>query len=312
MPYVKTTLLILAAAAAFAADIRVGIIGTDTSHVPEFSKMLNDASAPDHIPGARVVAALKGGSKDIPASADRVEGFAQSVRTKYGVEIVPDIPTLLSKVDAVLLESNDGRIHLEQAKPVIAAHKPLFIDKPLASTLDDAREIARLAKAAGTPWFSSSSLRFGPLAATKFPDAIGVSTWGPGPLESHHYLDLSWYAIHPIELLYAFMGTGCETVTRVVTPDTDVIVGKWKDGRLGTVRANRRSSDYGVIVMRPKTAEVIHPKDAGGYRPMLVEVVKFFQTGTPPVPNDETLELIAFMDAAQKSKEQGGVPVALH
>ena len=131
-------------------------------------------------------------------------------------------------------------------------------------------------------------------------------------MESHHYLDLSWYAIHPIELLYAFMGTGCETVTRVVTPDTDVIVGKWKDGRLGTVRANRRSSDYGVIVMRPKTAEVIHPKDAGGYRPMLVEVVKFFQTGTPPVPNDETLELIAFMDAAQKSKEQGGVPVALH
>jgi len=194
---------------------------------------------------------------------------------------------------------------------VIAAHKPVFIDKPLASTLEDAREIGRLAKAAGTPWFSSSSLRFGPLGATKFPDATGVTTWGPGPLESHHYLDLSWYAIHPIELLYTLMGTGCESVTRVAAKDADVIVGKWKDGRLGTVRVNRPYSDYGVIVMRAKTVEVIHPKDSGNYRPMLVEIVKFFQTGKPPVPNDETLELIAFMDAAQKSKEQGGKPVAL-
>src|SRR6185436_19644224 len=167
------------------------------------------------------------------------------------------------------------------------------------------------AKAAGTPWFSSSSLRFGPLGTTKFPDATGVTTWGPGPLESHHYLDLSWYAIHPIELLYTLMGTGCETVTRVAAKDSDVIVGKWKDGRLGTVQANRPYSDYGVIVMRPKTVEVIHPKDPGNYRPMLVEIVKFFETGKPPVPNEETLELIAFMDAAQKSKEQGGKPVAL-
>jgi GFO/IDH/MocA oxidoreductase family protein len=311
MPYVKTTLLLLTAAAAFAADIRVGIIGTDTSHVPAFSKMLNDASSPDHIPGARVVAAYKGGSKDIPESANRVEGFAENVRTNFGVEIVPDIATLLSKVDAVLLESNDGRIHLEQAKQVIAARKPLFIDKPLASTLEDAREIARLAKAAGTPWFSTSSLRFGPLAETKFPDATGVTTWGPGPLESHHYLDLSWYAIHSVELLYTLMGPGCETVTRVASANADVIVGKWKDGRLGTVRVNRPYSDYGAIVTRPKSVEVIHPKQSGNYRPMLVEVVKFFQTGKTPVPNEETLELFAFMDAAQKSKEQGGKAVAL-
>ena len=64
-------------------------------------------------------------------------------------------------MDAVLLESVDGRPHLEQVKPVLKAHKPVFIDKPLAATLEDAREIARLAKAAGVPWFSSSSLRFG-------------------------------------------------------------------------------------------------------------------------------------------------------
>jgi hypothetical protein len=315
---VKTTLWLLIAAlcagAEGAADLRVGIIGTDTSHVSAFTKLLNgDAAAADHVPGARVVAAWKGGSPDLPESASRVDQFAEEVRTKYGVEIVPDIATLLSKVDAVLLESGDGRPHLAQARAVIAAHKPVFIDKPLASTLEDAREIARLAKAAGTPWFSSSSLRFGAIGAAKPPGATGVSTWGPGPFEAHHYLELAWYAIHPVELLYTLMGPGCVEVTRTSGESVDVIVGRWKDGRLGTVRAIRPYSDYGAVVTRGREVTVLHPKagEATEYRPLLLEIVKFFATGQPPVPNEETLEIFAFLDAAQKSKEQNGRPVAL-
>ena len=295
--------------------MRIGIIGTDTSHVPAFTKLLNeDAAAADHIAGAHVVAAYKGGSKDVEESWRRVDQFAEEIHSTFGVETAPDIPTLLSKVDAVLIESVDGRAHLEQARPVIAAHKPFFIDKPLAATLEDAREIARLAKAAGVAWFSSSSLRFGAIGAgMKFPDTTGAFTWGPGPLEPHHYLDLSWYAVHPIELLYTIMGTGCETVTRVSTADADVVVGRWKDGRIGTVRAIRPYSDYGAVVYRAKEVVDKHPKAAGAadYRSLVVEIVKFFQTGKPPVPNDETLEMFAFMDAAQRSKEQGGKPVAL-
>jgi hypothetical protein len=319
MPIViRTSLFLLAAlsaSAASAAEIRLGVIGADTSHVPAFAKLLNgDPAAPDHVAGARVVAAFKGGSKDIESSIGHVDQYAEEVRAKYGVEIVPDIATLLSKVDGVLLSSVDGRVHLEQARPAIAAHKPLFIDKPLASTPEDAREIGRLAKAAGVPWFSSSSLRFGAIgAAMHFPDTKGATSWGPGPLEPHHYLDFSWYAIHPIEVLYTIMGPGCESVSRTSSPDADVVVGRWKDGRIGTVRAIRPYSDYGAVVYREKQVVESHPKsaEATDYRPLVVEIVKFFQTGRPPVPNDETLEIFAFMDAAQKSKERGGTPVPL-
>jgi hypothetical protein len=307
--------VLLAALGGEAADLRLGIIGTDTSHVPAFTKLMNgDPGEAGHIAGARVVAAYKGGSKDIPSSADRVEQYAEEVRVKYGVEIVPDIATLLTKVDAVLLESGDGRVHLEQAKPVIAAHKPLFIDKPLASTLEDAREIARLAAAAHVPWFSSSSLRFGEIGAgMKFPDVTGAVTWGPGPFEPHHYLDLSWYAVHPIELLYTIMGRGCVSVTRTAGENGDVMVGRWADGRIGTVNAIRPYSDYGAVVFRGREVAESHPKSsaAADYRALVVQIVKFFQTGAPPVPNEETLEMFAFMDAAQKSKEQGGKAVSL-
>lgn len=312
MPEMKVFPAVWFVAAAFAADLRLGIVGTDTSHVIEFTRILNDPRSPDHVEGARVVAAFKGGSKDLESSFTRVDKFAEELRGKWKIEFTPDIPSLCRKVDAVLLESVDGRVHLDQARAVIAAGKPLFIDKPLASTLEDAREIARLAKAAGVPWFSSSSLRFSEIATSmKFPDVMGAITWGPGPLEEHHHLDLSWYAVHPIELLYSIMGTGCVEVSRTYTEGADLVTGRWTDGRIGTVRATRPYGGYGAVVFRTKDAVQSNPKAATGYQALLGEIIKFFQTKQPPVPNEETLEMFAFMDAAQRSKAEGGKPMNL-
>ena len=295
---------------ATAADLRLGIIGTDTSHVTAFAKVLNDTKSPDHIPGAKIVAAFKGGSPDIESSAKRVDGYAKELNEKYHVEIVPTIGDLCGKVDAILLESVDGRKHLEQAKAAIKCGKPMFIDKPLASTLPDALAISKAAKAANVKWFSSSSLRWAEqMISMRSPANKSVTVWGPGPIDKTHYLDLSWYAIHPMEMLYALMGTGCVEVTRI-SSDNDVVVGKWSDGRIGSVQVLRPYGDYGAVAFAEKKV-IESGKIKVSYVPMLKEIVKFFQTGVPPVNEDETLELFAFMDAAQKSKEQGGKPVKL-
>lgn len=302
---------------ASAADLRLGIIGTDTSHVTAFAKTLNDPSAPDHVAGARIVAAYKGGSPDVESSRTRVDRFTKELEDKWGVKMVPAISDLCSQVDGILIESVDGRTHLPQARQALACHKPIFIDKPLASTLDDARTIAKLAKDAGVPWFSSSSLRFGEVQKFRGANLEGAMTWGPGPLEEHHQLDLSWYAIHPIEMLYSIMGTGCEEVTRMSTPEADVIIGRWKDGRIGTVRALRPYANYGAVVFKKpegksrnvtgQSIEIAH----AGYGELVSEIVKFMETKQPPVANSETLEIFAFMDAAQRSKEAGGKPLQL-
>jgi hypothetical protein len=295
-----------------AADLRLGLVGTDTSHVIGFATAFNDPSSPNHVPGARIVAAFKGGSPDLPQSRDRIENFTRQLQEKYGIEIVGSIAELCKRVDGILLTSVDGRVHLAQAREIINARKPLFIDKPLASTLDDAREIARLARQAGVPWFSTSTLRYS-VATLRTGDLNGADVWGPGPLEEHHQLDLSWYAIHEAEMLFTLLGTGCEEVTRVESADTAVVACRWKDGRIGTMRALRPYSDYGVVLFR---------KDAKGQtsqtspvRPTQGELdrdlLKFFTSGVPPVPNVETLELMAFLDAAQRSKEAGGKPMRL-
>ena len=294
--------------------VRVGIIGLDTSHVSAFTGLLNRPDNQGDLAGVKVVAAFPGGSPDIAASRDRVAGFTNELREKYGVEIVDSIETLLTKVDAVLLESVDGRPHLDQARPVLAAKKPLFIDKPVAASLADAMEIFRLSEASGTPCFSSSSLRFSPgiqgmRANEKVGDVLGCDAYGPCSLEEHHP-DLFWYGIHGVETLFTIMGTGCVSVTRTQTKDTDFVTGVWQDGRVGTFRGMRAGKhDYGATVFGTKG---IAPSGGyGGYEPLVVEIARFFKTGKPPVSAQETLEIVAFMEAADESKRQGGLPVPL-
>lgn len=306
------SLLLCASPWAFSADLRLGIVGTDTSHAVAFASVLNDPASKDYLPGARIVAAYKGGSADIKESASRVDKYADELHNKYGVEIVPDIATLLSKVDAVLLESVDGRPHLAQFREIVKGHKPVFIDKPLASTLSDAREIAKLAKEAGVPWFTSSTLRFSDgMAALRIDKMIGASVWAPGPQEEHHALDLTWYGIHGVEMLYTLLGTGCEQVWRTSTADQDVITGRWKDGRIGVVRLIRPYSSYGATVFSPTEVRTNEKDLYTGYRGMLAEIVKFFHTGKSPAAEQETMEMFEFMDASQRSLKAGGAPVPI-
>ncbi len=297
-----------------AKPLRAGIIGLDTSHVEAFTKLLNASSPKSEVAGVRVVAAYPGGSPDIPSSRDRVAGFSAKLHKEFGVEIVGSIDDLLSKVDVVLLESVDGRPHLEQARPVFKARKPVFIDKPVAGSLADTIAIFDLARESGTPCFSSSSLRFSPGIAArrhdpKVGDVLGCDTFGPCSLEEHHP-DLFWYGVHGVETLYTIMGTGCRSVSRTQTDSTEVVVGIWENGRVGTFRGMRKGPyKYGGTVLGTKGNATLG--DYGGYEPLVVEIVKFFRTGTPPVAADETIEIFAFMEAADESKRQGGKPVMI-
>src|SRR5689334_5665466 len=167
--------------AAEPASLRAGMIGLDTSHVPAFAKIFNNPKATGELAGIKVVVGYPGGT-DIPASRDRVKGFTEQLRG-MGIEIVDSIPKLLEKVDVVLLESVDGRIHLKEAIPVIQAGKPLFIDKPVAGSLADAIAIYELAKKHNVPCFSSSSVRFSPgiqelLKNEQLGTIVGAVTWG--------------------------------------------------------------------------------------------------------------------------------------
>ncbi len=293
--------------------LRLGFIGLDTSHVIAFTSRFNEPDNPNHVPGATVVAAFKGGSADIPSSINRVPGFTKTLTEKYGVRIYNDIAKMCEEVDAILLTSLDGRPHLEQVKPVIAAGKPLFIDKPVAGSLKDAVEIFRLAREAEVPCFSSSSLRWYTgvveVATADIGELRSAISYGPATLEPHHP-SLFWYGIHPTESLFTVMGPGCQSVVATESKGTIVVTGKWANGSIGTLHGIR-SGKTSYKVTSFGTKAIAEQKSGGDYTPMLREIVKFFRTGKPPVPPEITLEIYAFMEAADESIRQGGKPVSI-
>ncbi|MBC9929500.1 Gfo/Idh/MocA family protein [Chitinophaga qingshengii] len=292
--------------------IRIGIIGLDTSHAIAFTKSFNNPVTVPGLEGMRVVAAFPQTSPDIELNKKRLPGYIEQVKA-MGVEIVDSMQALLDKSDVILVESNDGRPHLAQAMPAIKAGKKVFIDKPLAASLADGIAIVKASKKYNAPVFSSSALRFMESVKQVQQGAIGkvtgADTFSPAALEKTHP-DLFWYGIHGVETLFAVMGSGCKTVTRFATPGSDVVVGQWADERIGTFRGTRNSpDDFGGRVFGEKGNQLLGPFK--GYEPLLQEIAQFFRTGIAPVKPEETLEILAFMEAADESKRKGGKPVAL-
>ncbi|WP_128544580.1 Gfo/Idh/MocA family protein [Larkinella soli] len=288
---------------------RIGIIGLDTSHSIAFTKELNSPSAGADWSGYKVVAAYPKGSNDIESSVKRIAGYTEDVK-KMGVEIVGSIDELLGRVDAVLLETNDGRLHREQVEKVFRAGKRVFIDKPIAASLSDVVAIFDASRKYKTPTFSASSLRYiKGIEGLDKSQVVGADTYSPAVLEKTHP-DLFWYGIHGVETLFTVMGRGCKSVVRVNTPDTDIVVGTWEDGRVGTFRGTRTGRhEYGGTAYTKNGNVVLGPY--GGYNPLLKEIIRFFETGNVPVSPEETLEIFTFMEAADESKRRGGTAVQL-
>ena len=305
-------------AAAGFGETRVGIIGLDTSHAVAFTKIMNVDKDPG-VAGFRVTTAYQWGSRDIFSSTNRYPKYLAEVR-RMGVEVVPTLDELLAKVDVVCLETNDGREHLQQAEKVFASGKRVFIDKPLAHNLRDAIKIYELGKARAVKWFSSSALRYSDVAvkarAGEYGPIRGAALISPSPLEEQGtHTFYTWYGIHGFEPLVAIMGMGVDKVSCFRNETDDVINATWRDGRMGELRLMRKSWIYSGYVLPEKPKDKKNPVvlfgGYQGYQPLLKEIVKFFRTGEVPVPNEETLEIMAFMEAAEMSAKRGGAPVTI-
>lgn len=299
-----------------AATLRLGMIGLDTSHCEAFTGILHDDKNPHHIPGARVVAAVPGGSKLCNVSYSRVANFTKAMQEKFGLEMRDSIDALARDCDAFLLESVDGRQHLEQFTILAKYGKPVFIDKPLACSRADAEAIAALAAKTKTPVMSASAVRFAAGAgggALRTAAAIhSCEAFGSmGILED--YPTYFWYGIHSADLLFSYLGKGCREVRIIHEKDMDLIVGHWDNGRLGTVRGLRTpGAAFGATVFAEDgVRHAIAAGDPPYYAMLLRQVIPFFQTGKAPIDLAETVEIIAFLEAAGASLAQNGATVRL-
>lgn len=310
------------------APIRVGIIGLDNYQAVDFTSQFHHAESPAELQGLRVVAAFAGGSPDIEESVQSLPRWLPAIR-ELGVEVVDTVAEVAGRCDAFLLMSLDGRTHLADFRAVAAAGKPVYVGRPMATSLADVLTMFRIADEMQVPLFSCSQHRFVPgfSGMRNHPEVgqiQGCSVWGGCPDDPLHPGTI-WKSIHSVETLYTLMGPGCETVSLASTPGTDLTTGVWGDGRIGTVRGIRTgavtframvfgdkgispSGDYGYGV---PTNWVAPHGEYWGYKGVAIEIAQFFRTRQSPVSAAETIEIFTFMEAAHQSRARGGVPVRL-
>ncbi len=297
------------------SQLKLGMVGLDTSHCTAFCELLHNEENPHHISGGRVVVAYPGGSQAFASSRDRVAKFTEELQQKHQVSMVPDIAAVAEQADAIFLESVDGRQHLEQFRALAPYGKPVFIDKPLATTVEEAQAIFDLAAQHGTPVCTASSLRYasGLMELGAGRQVLGCHAFGPMAILDD-FPGYFWYGIHSAEVLYAKMGKGCQSVSVRATADADAIVGIWADGRIGTLYGFRykKLAAFGATVF---TADGVEQGVAGRtppyYATMLPLVLDFFRTGRPIVDPAESWEVIAFLEAANAARAGvGDVPLA--
>jgi hypothetical protein len=296
-------------------DLNLGMVGLDTSHVTAFARLLMKPDDPHHVPGARIMAAVPGGTQAFSLSRNRVAGFTAELCEQYGIRIVDRIEDLDSDLDAFLLMSVDGRQHPEQLEALAAFGKPVFVDKPFACSAREARAMAALAARRGIRLASSSSIAFSDGLRDLVPPDTAVhaaEAFGPMTL-LEDYPSYYWYGVHSVHLLYALMGSGCREVRTCHTPGQDVITGTWSDGRLGTVRGCRfDKAPFGATVFT--SAGVRHgvaAPEPPAYAALLRAILPFLRGEPFPVPLEQTVEAMVFLEAAEKSRQAGGAAVAL-
>ncbi len=295
--------------------LRLGIVDFDSSHCIEYARRVNHVGlSPDqYVDGARVVAGWPGTSEMSP---ERIDGYRAQMAAA-GVEIVGSPEALLGRIDAVLILSLCGAAHLSRVQPFLQAGIPAYVDKPFTCTVADAIEMVRLAERTGTLLLHGSALRFADEVdkfrglESRLGALQGLLTYGPAKRTSGNP-GLLHYGIHAVEVLYALMGPGCTNVTAVHTDGADVVTGRWRDGRLATVRgALTGATAYGVMGFCEQAVYRSHVSTRNAYRNLLRAMIESFTAGRPLVPYVEILEVTRFVLAALASEVSGGRPVEL-
>ncbi|MDF2837864.1 MAG: oxidoreductase, partial [Paenibacillus sp.] len=216
------------------------------------------------------------------------------------------------RVDAWMLEVVDGRTREALFGRLVAYGKPIFVDKPFSLDSKAAARMMNQADVAGVPVMSCSALRYaGRLMETLDDSALGIIEGADfhGPMELEPTQPgYFWYGIHTAEMLVRTLGSRCIAVTAKRTDTSDIVVGEWEDGRIGTARGFRTGNErFGGMVHRDRGTIQIDDMSAG--TPYLVtlmnEIVAFFSSGVSPIKREETVAIIRFLEAANESVESG-------
>ena len=216
-----------------------------------------------------------------------------------GVRCHTDPAAFLEAVDAIMvIGADDARLHNKIAVPPLQSGKPTFVDKTFAPDTASGKKLFAIARAHETPVFSTSAQRYCP-SITAYRAEHGkprfVSTVGPHSLDN--------YAVHQFEPIVALMGVGAVRVKAFEAGDnvTQLMI-DWGEGRMASfLQTPNPWAEFNFMVSDGTNGARLASEDF--YIPTMRAILDFFLTGQPPVAEEETLEVLALIDAARTARQ---------
>lgn len=287
-------------------EIKVALIGLDTSHTIEFARRIQAADCPpdQKVTGLKVSACLRFST---PFQNEDGLNTRQKQLEAWGIKVTTDFDDAVKGCDAIMLEINDASYHLEYFKKCATLGKPVFLDKPLADNIENGLDIARLAKDNNVNVISASSLRFDAnlvKACTEMPKPTLVSVYGPlgiAPAGS----SIVWYGVHAFEMLEKAIGKGAACVTVRADGAGVVAIVDYPDKKRGVVELTKGAWVYGGTLRDSKAAASYSVASGNLYVRILKEIEVFFRTGEASFNLEDTVEVMAMLDAAERSFKSG-------
>ena len=265
---------------------------------------LNDPANPNHIPGGRIVMALPGGNSEAHLQ------HASVLQDKFGVRIVEATTDFANAVDAIMLLNGEETRQISLVLEIMPLGKPLYIEPPVAITLEGVVSILAAAEKVHIPLFSACSISPSTTDGSTAADAA-IVTAPMGSLEAALFSPSSLAAV---ESLFDVMGPDCEVVQALRAGPSSTLVGGWSGDRQGTLVALHAlppESAVHVTSSSGATIEDVPARTITDLSQLLRAVIDFFATGTPPVSARQTLAVHAFLQAAYVSEQTDGRPVKL-
>jgi predicted dehydrogenase len=299
--------------------MRIGIIGIDSSHTPEFTKRISALHKEGKTP-CRVTCFWDPGRHEWqhPEGATRskqdVEGWRKTT-LELGAQQVDSIDKLLSQVDGVMVLNINGRRHLELAVPSLARGLPTYVDKPLTCSIDQAMALLSIARQYKARCYSASSLRFiteiPKLDVSALGKVVSIDAFGNGELQD--LMPGLWhYGCHSIEMVDAIfkhcgLGGGVKRVSAIELPQRHFIDMEYRDGRYARIRMERQGSwAFGATVHGEKGVQQFIVDFAPVYTRLVEGMVKFFEGGPAPVELRDIVESVAVMQLGNESIARNG------
>ncbi|WP_339173838.1 Gfo/Idh/MocA family oxidoreductase [Solibacillus sp. FSL R5-0691] len=269
--------------------MKIGIIGTDSTHAIAFSERLQKKG--------HKLFAYRGGSA-IDLSRNRIERISAELNDS-GIPFMTTLQELSDICDAFIITSADASQHFGQFADLAALEKPIFIDKPLALNYEQASSIVELANEKGTPLMSCSALRFADeiqlVKSKKSIEAVDIIA----PLPMLQELDYFYYGIHAVEMISALKGTSVKDIAVTFNERQHFITFTFQDGTVSSIRGylqHRQGFQFVTHTQQQSEWFEIAEGDLRFYDRLIDAIEQFFIEKKSPIDQTDMLQTIKLLE----------------